>query len=55
MTKPELITLLREIADKEGGDNEASHGDADKALIAYINDPEIEAAWNDAAQFFWYA
>jgi hypothetical protein len=53
--KEELLSVLRRISDEEGGDPEASHGEAEKALLKFINDPEISAAWDDAAQFFWYA
>lgn len=55
MTKPELIAILTKIADEYGGDQEASHGVGEDALLAYVNDPEIKAAWDDAKQFWWYA
>ena len=55
MSKPELIAILQKIADENGGDQEASHGLGEKALLEFVNDPEITAAWKDAAQFWWYA
>jgi hypothetical protein len=50
-TRDELLTKLRELA--KGGDTEAVHCDADDLLIEYINDPEIEEAYNAVPK--WYA
>jgi hypothetical protein len=55
MDKEQLLALLNRIAAERGGDSEASHGEAEKALLDYIGDGEISAAWNKAAEFFWYA
>lgn len=55
MTKPELIEYLEEIANARGGDQEASHAQAEKALLEFVNDTEITAAWQDASSFWWYA
>lgn len=55
MSKDELLTILRRIADEAGGDPEGSHTEGEKALLAFVNDPEITEAWNDASQFWWYA
>ena len=51
MTKRELIRKLIECA--QNGDTEAAHGDADDALIAFIDDPEIETAYREVEK--WYA
>lgn len=53
MTKEELIKRLREINDTMGHDAEAAHGDADDALLDYINDDEVRAAWDVIPR--WYA
>jgi hypothetical protein len=55
MTKEKLIKLLTKMADATGKDPERYHLVAEKALLAYVNDPEIKEAWGDAAQFFWYS
>jgi len=55
LTKPELIAILKKIAEESGGDQEASHGVGEKALLSFVNDPEITEAWKDASQFWWYA
>lgn len=51
MTKEELLTKLEACA--QDGDVEASHSDADDALIEYINDPEIAEAYHAVPK--WYA
>lgn len=51
MTKEELLTELKRCAVK--GDAEIAHGDADDALIAFINDAEIKAAYDAVEK--WYA
>ena len=50
MTKDELLQLF---ANFTGSDPEIEHGDADDALIAYIADPEIKAAYEKIGK--WYA
>ena len=52
MTRTELLTLLRGL-EGDTGDLEPVHMEADDALIAYINDPEITAAYNAIGK--WYA
>lgn len=52
MTKEELLKKLAEIK-KYDGDTEAAHGDADDALLEYINDEEISNAYNIIDK--WYA
>ena len=52
MTKEELIQRLTEIPNG-GGDAEEWHIDADDALLAYINDPEISEAYRAIKK--WYA
>jgi hypothetical protein len=43
MTKEELLRVLQKVA--KGHDMKAGHTEADKALLAYINDPEITEAY----------
>ena len=50
MTKEELLTILRSA---QTGDTESAHVDADAALIEYINDPEVTAAYRAVKK--WYA
>ena len=50
MTKEELITKLHECRDEM--DTEVGHAAADDALIEYINDLEIEEAYNDVPKWF---
>lgn len=53
MTKQELIEKLKQIVttnDRE--DFESSHMEADKALLEYINDPEVTEAFNSVER--WY-
>jgi hypothetical protein len=52
MTKEELLKFLR---DHEGatGDPEVTHIEADRALLAYINDDEITKAFEAITK--WYA
>jgi len=50
MTKDELLTILRE----NTGDHEADHGRADDALLEYIDDSDIRAAFNADGRY-WYA
>ena len=51
MSKEELIARLEHIA--ENHDTEAAHALADAALIEYINDSEIEKAYEAVDK--WYA
>lgn len=51
MTKEELLATLAECA--EWGDTEIAHSTADAALMEYINDPEIAAAYEAVPK--WYA
>jgi hypothetical protein len=53
VTKAELLEALA----KGTGDEEHDHCAAEDALLAFVNDPEITAAWNKACaeQNWWYA
>ena len=51
MTKEELITILRSNAQTE--DTASAHVVVDNALIDYINDPEITAAYQAVKK--WYS
>jgi hypothetical protein len=51
MTKIELLAFLERC--QRSDDPEAAHSDADAALLAYINDPEITAAYEAIKR--WYA
>ncbi len=51
MHRDQLLDLLRSLANAR--DIEASHATADDALLEYINDPEISAAFNALEK--WYA
>lgn len=53
MTKQELIDKLEEIRKQYGGDYECAHSDADDALVEFINDADIEEAYNKIGK--WYA
>lgn len=58
MTRDELLQKLRECIVMSGGpdgsgDPEAAHSVADDALLEYINDAEISAAFDDI--YRWYA
>lgn len=44
MTKEQLLARLKEC--ELNGDTEASHVDADMALLEFIGDPEVTAAFN---------
>ncbi len=50
MTKEQLVKLLTKYAEDDNW--ERAHGDADDALIAYINDPEIRKAFDAVGK--WY-
>ena len=51
MTKDELLKILRDCAKSD--DPEIAHGDADEALLKFINDPQISAAFDLIEK--WYA
>ena len=51
MTRDELLARLRALASAR--DAETAHGDADDALIEFIGDPDVTAAF--AAIPKWYA
>lgn len=61
MNRDQLLTLLKSLAlpiDSPGahehaGDTEYAHETADKALLAFINDPEVTAAFDALKK--WYA
>ena len=50
MTKWELLAILAECT---GADPEYEHSNADAAILAYIDDPEITTAYNAIKK--WYA
>ena len=51
MTREELLARLRECI--ANADAEACHLEADRALLDYINDPEVTALYGQAEK--WYA
>ena len=51
MTKEELIIALKEL--QTYGDPESAHSQADRLLLAYINDTEVTEAFNGIDK--WYA
>ena len=51
MEKEELLRLLKKCADSN--DTEKAHVEADELLIKYINDKDIEDAFNDIHK--WYS
>jgi hypothetical protein len=57
MKKEELIAKLKEIEGKKKTepyyDTENGHGEADALLLEFINDPEIEKAYDEVEK--WYA
>jgi len=61
MTRDELLALLRSLdlpsgspgAHEDAEDTERAHIAADKALLAYIDDPEVSAAFTALER--WYA
>jgi hypothetical protein len=56
MTREELLTLLRALAakaDRDEDDPEDDHPAADKALLTFINDPEVTAAFDAIRK--WYS
>lgn len=54
-TKEELIAKLKVLADHDRpeGDSEDDHMKADGLLLDYIDDPEIEAAYDEISK--WYS
>lgn len=55
LTKDELLEILKDCKEDPNGysDREYDHIAADKALLDYINDPEVTKAFNDI--YKWYA
>lgn len=53
MTRDELIHKLAEILDRRLHDAEVDHGDADDALLAYINDERVTELYSAIEK--WYA
>ncbi len=51
MEKKDLLKILDACA--ANGDKEAAHGNADDALIDFINDADIRAAYENIEK--WYA
>ena len=52
MKKEELLKLLEENG-KDNGDHEQMHANCDEALLQYIDDNEIRAAYDKGTK--WYA
>ena len=52
ISRAEVISRLQEL-EGDDGDIEASHAEADELLLQYINDPEIEKAFEEVPK--WYA
>jgi hypothetical protein len=54
MTKEELLVKLQKLKQEEEDRGcDCTHGDADKALIDYINDEDIKTAYKALKK--WYA
>jgi hypothetical protein len=53
VTRDELLTELRRCEVFSEDDEEVAHWDADKALLKFINDPEITEAFEAIRR--WYA
>ncbi len=51
MSREELLKILKDC--QGSGDKESAHSEADDALLDYINDPEIKAAFDAIDK--WYA
>ncbi len=47
MTIPELIEQLRQIADKYRGDPEAAYSKADELLLKFIDNADVDAAYDE--------
>ena len=52
ISREDLLRNLKELADEQG-DWEAQHAEADELLLNYINDPEIEKAFEEVPK--WYS
>jgi len=52
--KQALLKILKECSELASCDAEAAHERADEALLAFIDDPEVSAAF-DPSGMFWYA
>lgn len=53
MTISELVDRLRQINNEHKGDEETIHKEADKALLEYINNKQVEAMFWACDK--WYA
>lgn len=53
MEKEVLLKELKSLSRSQCSDYEITHSRADKLLIQYINDKEIEEAYNDVGK--WYS
>lgn len=53
MTREELLKKLRELQTLSEDDEEIAHADADYALLEYIGDAEVSAAFSKIKR--WYA
>jgi hypothetical protein len=53
MNKDDLLAKLKQLQIFSIEDEEVAHYDADMALLEYINDPEIKAAFEAIRR--WYA
>jgi hypothetical protein len=53
VTKDELLVILAEQDEEQQSNYEHGHSVADRALLAYINDPDISAAFEAVGK--WYA
>lgn len=52
MTKAQLIKRLKQLTDDQS-DVEGNHASADRALVAFINDPEVTRLYGELKK--WYA
>ena len=52
ISRADLLEKLKELTG-DNGDVEATHAEADELLLKYINDPEIEEAFEEVPR--WYA
>ena len=53
MEKEVLIKKLKKLSSDKNGDYETTHYRADRLLIQYINDKEIEEAYDNVGK--WYS
>lgn len=53
LTRDDLLAVLRDIRDNYAqSDTECAHVDADEALVNFINDSEVTAAYNAINKWF---